>query len=234
MVGLYLRGKIDQNKESVTLATPTKTVNNRSAKMIDPEQTLSLLETAAADGKLSDTAVDNIRELLPYWTSPWLALDVSGVPQGQVANLRRSLDVRCRSGRLALEAHAAMWDEDLQSALELVDRAVELCPADTQARYRRALVWAVPAWDAIARGDREITQRRFRDLVEVIDEQADGVGGRPGLPPRYLTIPRLALARMLLAHGHRQEAERWAAQILEYEPQARVAQDVLVQAARGR
>jgi len=70
VVGLYLRGKIDQNKESVTLATPTKTVNNRSAKMIDPEQTLSLLETAAADGKLSDTAVDNIRDWL---TNPHLA-----------------------------------------------------------------------------------------------------------------------------------------------------------------
>lgn len=184
--------------------------------------------------KSRESAVRNARLLLKYRSSALPILSWRGLTPEELEAARRDLECHRQSERLVFDSWAALWELDVARALELTEQALAVCPQDDRAAYRRAIVYALPMWEASHDATAEEQERRLRRMRAVIAEQETRGRDEIGLPPRYFTVVRLAIARILMRQGRLAEAERVAGEILEYEPEARAAESLLAEVARAR
>jgi hypothetical protein len=180
------------------------------------------------------SAVANARLLLRYHSSPWPLVRCPGSGAQEVEELRMGVERCCESGRLVLTSWVEFWGHDPYGAMRRAEEAVAVCPDDARAVYRRAMVWASPGWDKPAFTASALAARREREMRAAIAAQEVGPEREVGLPPRYFTVIRVELSRMLMDEGRLEEAKQMALEILEYEPGARAAEALLAEIEGGR
>jgi spermidine synthase len=178
---------------------------------------------------LKANAIANTTSLLPYFTSTEEVIDTSAVATARRAEVQQQAESYRESTRLGIESAIQAARGDLDGALRTLDEAAMTCPGDRGIQFMLAKLLADIRWTRPSPGGGAAwySERAPEEIARVLEEQADGAGGEPGVPEQHLLPMRLALARMLFREGDVQGAATQLHRVLAADPHSEIGRRFL-------
>jgi Flp pilus assembly protein TadD len=118
---------------------------------------------------------------------------------------------------------AKIWAGQYEGALDHLNRALELCPRNLDARYARAQAWSL-------QGQRSQAQPELQEVstARAALTRAGELASEILRNPRDLEA-RIEIGTILIRYGDRDEGASWISSVLQYEPNHQAAHRLLAE-----